>query len=136
MKPTTPSAIRGVSRADLAAKFAQFDFSACPEEWDYPPHSFEDAALRAERVRQRLKHLSGCHKNIIFITHRGFIAFLVNGEGFDVCGIDQSPSYFTSIYYVVSRSFYIWKRFVANRPFIVESRSCKFAVWEEVEVER
>lgn len=77
---------KGVSRADMAAKFAQLDFSACHEEWDYPPHSFEDAAVRAERVRRRLKDLSRSYKNIILITHRGFIAFLIKGERFDVCG--------------------------------------------------
>jgi broad specificity phosphatase PhoE len=78
---------KGVSRADIAAKFAQFDFSACHEEWDYPPHSFEDAAARAERVRKRLKDMSRHYKNICLITHRGFIAFLVKGERFDVCGV-------------------------------------------------
>ncbi|KAH6605837.1 hypothetical protein Trco_004990 [Trichoderma cornu-damae] len=76
---------KGVSRADMAAKFGQLDFSACREEWDYPPHSVQDAAARAERVRRRLKDLSGSYKNIILVTHRGFIAFLVKGERFDVC---------------------------------------------------
>jgi len=77
---------KGVARADMAAKFAQFDFSACPEEWDHPPHTFEDAVARAARVKQRLKDLSGSYKNIFLVTHRGFIAFLVKGERFDVCG--------------------------------------------------
>ncbi|KAH7313620.1 hypothetical protein B0I35DRAFT_435557 [Stachybotrys elegans] len=77
---------KGVSRADMETRFPHFDFSACPEEWDYPPHSFEDAVLRAERVRQRVKDLSHSYKNIILITHRGFIAFLVQGKRFDVCG--------------------------------------------------
>ena len=80
---------KGVSRADMAAKFALFDFSACHEEWDYPPHSFQDAAARAERVRKRLKDLSPHYKNIFLITHRGFIAFLVKGERFDVCGVSS-----------------------------------------------
>ncbi|RYP91592.1 hypothetical protein DL770_002306 [Monosporascus sp. CRB-9-2] len=30
---------KGVARADMAAKFSQLDFSACHEEWDYPPAS-------------------------------------------------------------------------------------------------
>lgn len=77
----------GLTRAEMAANFTQFDFSACHEEWDYPPHSFEDATMRAERVRQRLKDLSRSYKNIILVTHRGFIAFLVKGERFDVCGM-------------------------------------------------
>ncbi|KAH8673088.1 histidine phosphatase superfamily [Ilyonectria robusta] len=76
---------KGVARADIAAKFPQFDFSACSEEWDYPPHSPEDATARAERVRQRLQVLSKSYKNIFLVTHRGFIAFLVQGDRFDVC---------------------------------------------------
>ncbi|KAL7904229.1 phosphoglycerate mutase-like protein [Trichoderma velutinum] len=76
---------KGVSRAEIATKFAQFDFSACHEEWDYPPHSSEDAVVRAESVRRRLKDLSRSYKNIFLLTHRGFIAFLVKGERFNVC---------------------------------------------------
>ncbi|KAF7547251.1 hypothetical protein G7Z17_g7864 [Cylindrodendrum hubeiense] len=76
---------KGVARADLAIKFPQFDFSACSEEWDYPPHSPEDATVRAERVRHRLKALSSSYKHIFLVTHRGFIAFLVQGDRFDVC---------------------------------------------------
>ncbi|KKP06325.1 hypothetical protein THAR02_01570 [Trichoderma harzianum] len=74
---------KGLSRAEIATKFAQFDFSACHEEWDYPPHSFEGAVLRAETVRKRLKELSRSYKNIFLVTHRGFIAFLVQGQRFD-----------------------------------------------------
>ncbi|KAM6478540.1 phosphoglycerate mutase-like protein [Trichoderma sp. SZMC 28011] len=76
---------KGLSRADIAAKFPQFDFSACHEEWDYPPHSSEGAVVRAETVRKRLKELSRSYKNIFLVTHRGFIAFLAKGERFDVC---------------------------------------------------
>ncbi|KAJ4854314.1 histidine phosphatase superfamily (branch 1) domain-containing protein [Trichoderma breve] len=76
---------KGLSRAEIAAKFPQFDFSACHEEWDYPPHSSEGAVVRAETVRRRLKELSRSYKNIFLVTHRGFIAFLVKGERFDVC---------------------------------------------------
>lgn len=78
---------KGLSRADIAAKFPQFDFSACHEEWDYPPHSSEGAVVRAETVRKRLKELSRSYKNIFLVTHRGFIAFLAKGERFDVCGM-------------------------------------------------
>ncbi|OPB41059.1 hypothetical protein A0O28_0107560 [Trichoderma guizhouense] len=78
---------KGVSRTEIATKFAQFDFSACHEEWDYPPHSFEGAVVRAETVRRRLKELSRSYKNIFLVTHRGFIAFLAKGERFDVCGM-------------------------------------------------
>ncbi|KAH6899657.1 histidine phosphatase superfamily [Thelonectria olida] len=75
----------GVSRPELEAKFPQFDFSSCRNEWDYPPHIFDDAAERAERVRRRLKDLSASYKNIFLVTHRAFAAFLVQGERFDVC---------------------------------------------------
>ncbi|KAK3328417.1 histidine phosphatase superfamily [Cercophora scortea] len=75
---------RGVSRAELELKFPQFDFSECRQEWDYPQHNPEDAVTRAETVRRRLKNLSGSHKNIFLVTHRGFIAFLVKGQRFDV----------------------------------------------------
>lgn len=69
----------------MLAKFPQFNFAECPEEWDHPPHSTEDATARAEVVRQRLKELSKQYANIALITHRGFIAFLVKGDRFDVC---------------------------------------------------
>ncbi|KAJ3515700.1 hypothetical protein NM208_g14933 [Fusarium decemcellulare] len=76
---------KGVSRADMATKFANIDFSACHEEWDYPPHTSQDAIARAERIRERVKGLSQSYKNIVLITHRGFIAFLVKGDRFNVC---------------------------------------------------
>ena len=76
---------KGVSRTEMLAKFPQFNFAECPEEWDHPPHSIEDATARAETVRQRLKELSKQYANIALITHRGFIAFLVQGDRFDVC---------------------------------------------------
>jgi broad specificity phosphatase PhoE len=76
----------GVARADLTAKFPQFEFTGCHDKWDYPAHSFSDAEARAERVRRRLKDLSGLYKNIFVVTHRGFIAFLVKGERFGTGG--------------------------------------------------
>ena len=76
---------KGVSRTELSAKFPQFNFAECPEEWDHPPHTTEDASIRAEVVRQRLKGLSEQYVNIALITHRGFIAFLIKGDRFDVC---------------------------------------------------
>ncbi|KAK3325410.1 histidine phosphatase superfamily [Apodospora peruviana] len=75
---------KGVSRAELAAKFPMIDFSNCDEEWDYPAHNVEGAVARAERVRSRLKDLSGSYGNIFVVTHRGLVAFLVQGERFDV----------------------------------------------------
>lgn len=73
---------KGLSRAELASKFPQFDFSECHEKWDYPEHSIEGATARAERVRKRLRDLSATHNNIAVITHRGIKAFLVKGKRF------------------------------------------------------
>lgn len=76
---------KGLSRAEMQAKYPQFDFSECNEEWDYAPHTIEGATERAERVRARLKGLSGRYENIAVVTHRGLIAFLVKGRRFNVC---------------------------------------------------
>ncbi|KAL2072902.1 hypothetical protein VTL71DRAFT_12245 [Oculimacula yallundae] len=76
---------KGISRADISAKFPHLNFSECPEEWDHPPHTIEDATIRAEKVRGRLRGLSKVYSNIVLITHRGFIAFLVKGDRYDVC---------------------------------------------------
>ena len=76
---------KGVSRAEMLENFPQFSFAECPEEWDYPPFSTEDATKRAEVVRRRLKELEKQYANIALITHRRFIAFLVQGGKFDVC---------------------------------------------------
>jgi broad specificity phosphatase PhoE len=76
---------KGISRADISAKFPHLNFSECPEEWDHPPHTIEAATIRAEKVRGRLKELSKVYNNIVLITHRGFIAFLVKGDRYDVC---------------------------------------------------
>ena len=76
---------KGISRANISAKYPHLNFSECPEEWDHPPHTIEDATMRAEKVREHLKELSKLHDNIVLITHRGFIAFLVKGDRYDVC---------------------------------------------------
>ena len=77
---------KGVSRAEMTTKFPQFDFADCPEEWNHSPHTIHGAVVRAETVRHRLEQLSTTYKNIVLITHRGFSAFLVQGESFDMCG--------------------------------------------------
>ena len=77
---------KGVSRAEMMARSPQFDFLNCPEEWNHPAHTIKDTVVRAEMVRQRLKELFATCKSIALITHRGFIAFLVQGERFDMCG--------------------------------------------------
>lgn len=74
---------KGVSRAELSAKFPQFDFSECREQWDYEEHSHEVAVVRAERVRRLLQDMSQRYRNIYVVTHRGFIAYLVKGTRFD-----------------------------------------------------
>ncbi|KAH6685779.1 hypothetical protein F5X68DRAFT_16952 [Plectosphaerella plurivora] len=79
----------GVSRDAMATKFPEIDFSECPVEWDHPPHTFDGAVARAETVRQRLKTLADSerYQNIYLVSHRGFIAFLVQGERFNVCDL-------------------------------------------------
>ncbi len=76
---------KGISRAAISAKYPHLNFSECLEEWDHPPHTVEAATIRAETVRGRLKELSKVYNNIVLITHRGFIAFLVQGDRYDVC---------------------------------------------------
>jgi broad specificity phosphatase PhoE len=73
----------GLARADVQAKFPQFDFSECEENWSYASHNVADATERAERVRRRLLDLSAKFKNIAVISHRGFIAYLVSGQRFE-----------------------------------------------------
>ncbi|ESU08539.1 hypothetical protein FGSG_12234 [Fusarium graminearum PH-1] len=79
---------KGVARADLAAKFPHLDLSGCPERWDFPSHTPGDATVRAERVRQRVSEIAkaGKYKDIVLVTHRGFAAFMVQGDRFSVCG--------------------------------------------------
>ncbi|KAJ4340201.1 hypothetical protein N0V95_007582 [Ascochyta clinopodiicola] len=76
---------KGLSREAISAKFPQLDFAGCPNEWNHPPHTMAGATARAESVRMRLKELSKENSNIVLITHRGFIEFLVKGVRFDVC---------------------------------------------------
>ncbi|KNG51821.1 hypothetical protein TW65_01014 [Stemphylium lycopersici] len=78
---------KGLPRAELEARFPQFDFSECREEWDYPEYAFERATQRAEVVRKRLKDLSAGYENIAVITHRGFKEFLVKGKRFGLAEV-------------------------------------------------
>lgn len=78
---------RGIARQELVAKFPDFDFSECHEQWDYPPHAIEGAVIRAREVREKLRKLATKHNHILLITHRAFIAFLVQGERFKTCGV-------------------------------------------------
>ena len=64
---------KGLSRAEMKAKFPQFDFEECLEEWDHAPHTIEGATTRVEAVCWRLKELSKTYTNITLITHRGLL---------------------------------------------------------------
>ncbi|KAJ5689500.1 hypothetical protein N7462_003892 [Penicillium macrosclerotiorum] len=76
---------QGISQAEMARKFPAFNLTECSEEWDYPPYTIEDATARAESVRHRLKEASKRYRNILIITHRGFLVFLVQGDRYEVC---------------------------------------------------
>jgi broad specificity phosphatase PhoE len=120
---------KGVSRTELAAKFPQVDLSACHEEWDYPPHNPDDAIVRAESVRYRLKELSHSYNNIVLILHRGFIAFLVQGDRFNVCGTVIPLFLFPFIGQACSLTDYEFS-------CTIEYRSYRFATMEELGQER
>ncbi|KAK0714531.1 histidine phosphatase superfamily [Lasiosphaeris hirsuta] len=80
---------RGVDRAELARRFPalDLDLGECRERWDYPPDAGpEEAAARAEGVRARLAGLGGRYRHVWVVTHRGFAAYLVQGERLAVCG--------------------------------------------------
>jgi broad specificity phosphatase PhoE len=76
---------KGLPRATMQANFPQFDFCECRDEWDYAPHTVPNAIERAERVRARLASLAPKYPNMVVITHRGLLAFLVKGRRFNVC---------------------------------------------------
>nr|CEG04584.1 unnamed protein product [Fusarium clavum] len=78
---------KGVGRKDLETKFPGLNFGSCAEEWDFPPHSTDDATVRAEKVRRRVGEIAreGRYKDVVLVTHRGFAAFMVQGERFSVC---------------------------------------------------
>ena len=76
---------KGLSRAEMAGKFPQFDFVECSEEWDYKSHTVERAIKRAAIVRKRLFQMSGTYMNIAVVSHRGFLEFLVQGDQFGLC---------------------------------------------------
>jgi broad specificity phosphatase PhoE len=77
---------KGIARAAMQKKYPKLDFLHCSENWDYELHTVEAATRRAERVRKSLKELTTKYQNILVISHRGFLAYLVRGLRFDVCG--------------------------------------------------
>jgi len=77
---------KGMPRAVMQSKYPDLDFLQCPENWDYEMHTPQAAIKRAERVRKLLKEFTSKYQNILLISHRGFLAFLVQGSRFEVCG--------------------------------------------------
>lgn len=82
---------KGSSRDSLELKFPYLNFAACPEIWNYDKHSIKGATTRAERVRSKLCDLSATYAEIIIVTHRGLIAYLIQGSRFENCGMLYSP---------------------------------------------
>ncbi|KAF7537356.1 hypothetical protein G7Z17_g12870 [Cylindrodendrum hubeiense] len=80
----------GLVPDDSSVKFPRIDPTASDGGWEYVTYGSGDATARAERVRQRVKRLSGSYRNIFLITHGSFITFLVKGEKFE---IDEWRSY-------------------------------------------
>jgi broad specificity phosphatase PhoE len=76
----------GSPTINLIGRYPLLDFSECSEKWDYEQNTTENAQLRALRVRSRLERHSKDYKNILVVTHRGFIAHLVSGGRFSNCG--------------------------------------------------
>jgi broad specificity phosphatase PhoE len=79
---------RGSPTEILVEEFPDLDFSECMAEWTYETHTHERAVKRAEVVRQRLMNHPA--QNIVCITHRGFIAHLVESHIFAHCGTFKS----------------------------------------------
>lgn len=75
---------KGASRVKLVEAFPALDFSLCREEWDYEEHSNEAAIKRAERAKAELWRRE--EQDIVIISHRAFISYLVAGSQFSNCG--------------------------------------------------
>jgi hypothetical protein len=70
----------------LQHEFPHVNFSECDEYWTDETYTHEGAQKRAERVRRRVReHLA---QNIILVTHRGFIGYLVERPKFRNCEIE------------------------------------------------
>jgi broad specificity phosphatase PhoE len=77
---------RGSPISVLQHEFPHLNFSECHEEWTYEEYSHEKAEKRAERVRRRVREHSA--RNIVLVTHRGFIGYLVERPKFGHCEIE------------------------------------------------
>lgn len=69
--------------AVLRSEYPHLDFSECNDDWTYEKHTHAGAEERAENVRRRLKEHPA--RNIVLVTHRGFIAYLVQSHTFSNC---------------------------------------------------
>jgi len=78
---------KGVSRSMLMESFPHLDFSLCSAEWDYEAHSDEAATQRAKKVKADLWECNAM--DILIISHRGFISYLVDGPVFSPCGVQR-----------------------------------------------
>jgi broad specificity phosphatase PhoE len=77
---------RGSPISVLQHEFPHLNFSECKEEWTYEENSHERAEKRAERVRRRVREHPA--QNIVLVTHRGFIGYLVERPKFRNCEIE------------------------------------------------
>ena len=77
---------RGSPISVLQHEFPHLNFSECHQEWTYEEHTHERAEKRAERVRRRIREHPS--RNIVLVTHRGFIGYLVERPKFRNCEIE------------------------------------------------
>jgi hypothetical protein len=96
----------GSPTINLIGRYPLLDFSECSEKWDYEQNTTENAQLRALRVRSRLERHSKDYKNILVVTHRGFITYLVSGRCFSNCG-KTFPIIYEEAHWQVKRDAFI-----------------------------
>jgi broad specificity phosphatase PhoE len=70
----------------LQHEFPHLNFSECDDNWTYEPYTHERAEKRAERERRRVREHPA--QNIVLVTHRGFIGYLVERPKFRNCEIE------------------------------------------------
>jgi hypothetical protein len=70
----------------MQARYPNLDFLQYSENWDYETHTSQAATKRAERVRKLLRDFTSKYQSMLLITHRGLLAFMVQGARFEVCG--------------------------------------------------
>jgi hypothetical protein len=70
----------------MQARYPNLDFLQYSENWDYETHTSQAATKLAERVRKLLRDFTSNYQSMPWITHRGLLAFMVQGARFEVCG--------------------------------------------------